>query len=460
MAADADPPGDVRRVSLAAPADTRGRRLVRLPVTISTPAGSSPMPRATERWRRLWKLSQRRHTAPRLPAVLVVADSFAFIGAAAVTGEISRRVLVMGALTLLLFYVGGLYRPRLTPSVLDHLPSLVGRALVAGAVVTGLGAFEDGRAGRVTLVASMLFAVLVVIVRGAVYGAMREVRRRGLLAHRTLIVGGGEVAGHLAKTLLEHPEIGLRPVGFLDDDPLLAPDQRPVPHVGASENLVDVILDEDIGNVVVAFGSMPESQVVDLLRECDRLACEIFFVPRLYELHAMHHDMEVVWGTPLVRMRRAPFRTAAWRMKRVMDVVVAALALVVLAPVLAACALSVRFSIGRTVLFRQQRVGLDGRPFMLLKFCSLLPADSTESAERWNVADDERITRVGRLLRRTSLDELPQLWNILRGDMSLVGPRPERPFFVTSFTERFPRYMARHRVPAGLTGAAQVAGLR
>jgi lipopolysaccharide/colanic/teichoic acid biosynthesis glycosyltransferase len=170
--------------------------------------------------------------------------------------------------------------------------------------------------------------------------------------------------------------------------------------------------------------------------------------------------MDMVWGIPLVRMQRAAFRSLAWRLKRLFDLVVGLTALVLLSPVLAACALAVRMEVGAGILFRQERVGLDGRPFTLLKFTSLKPADDNEAATRWSVAHDDRMGRVGRFLRRTSLDELPQLVNIVRGDMSLVGPRPERPVFVEEFTRRLPRYTARHRVPAGLTGAAQVNGLR
>ena len=437
-------------------APVSARRLLRA----DAPAQLTESPPSAKRRLQMWRASQRRNHAPRLPLALLAADVLAFAAAVAVADEISRRILLLGVLTLLLFWGGGLYRPRLTPSVLDDLPGLAGRALVAGAVVTGLGAFEDGRAGRVTLITAIGFAVLIVLGRALVYAGMRYARRQGRLGHRTLILGGGQVAGDLAETLLAHPEIGLRPVGFLDDDPLLPDGGRPVPLLGSSSDLVDVILDEDIGNVVVAFGSIPESEVVDLLRECDRLACEIFFIPRLYEVHSMHQDMEMVWGTPLVRMRRAPFRTLAWRAKRGMDIAVSAALLLFLTPVLATCALAVRVCVGRTVLFRQERVGLDGRPFTLLKFCSLQPRNDAESAQQWNVSHDERLTVVGRFLRRTSLDELPQLWNILRGDMSLVGPRPERPYFVDAFAREFPRYMARHRVPAGLTGAAQVAGLR
>ena len=133
--------------------------------------------------------------------------------------------------------------------------------------------------------------------------------------------------------------------------------------------------------------------------------------------------------------------------------------MVLFSPVLAVCALLSRRDTG-AVLFRQTRIGLDGRPFTLLKFCTLRPAKESEASTRWTIAEDGRLRTVGKILRRTSLDELPQLWNVVRGDMSLVGPRPERPFFVDEFTRQFPWYMARHRVPVGLTGWAQVHGLR
>ncbi len=232
-----------------------------------------------------------------------------------------------------------------------------------------------------------------------------------------------------------------------------------MPLLGGYEALSRVIVERAVDVVIVSYGRVREPEVVGMLRACDRLSCEIFFVPRLYELHAVTKDTEVLWGIPLVRLRRAPFRCTAWAVKRVGDVVVAGVALAVLAPVLALCALASRWETG-TVLFRQTRVGIDGRQFTLLKFCSMRPEAEGESSVRWNIATDQRLGPVGKILRRTSLDELPQLWNIFRGDMSLVGPRPERPYFVDEFTRQFPWYVARHRVPVGLTGWAQVHGLR
>lgn len=167
-----------------------------------------------------------------------------------------------------------------------------------------------------------------------------------------------------------------------------------------------------------------------------------------------------LWGFAVQPLRDGTNRPLGQGVKRAVDAVLATAGLLLAAPVMAACALAVRLSDGPGVIFRQERVGRHGSPFVLLKFRTLRPADVQESATRWNVASDGRMSRVGRMLRRTSLDELPQLWNVLRGDMSMVGPRPERPFFVAQFSRAHPGYQARHRMPVGITGLAQVNGLR
>jgi exopolysaccharide biosynthesis polyprenyl glycosylphosphotransferase len=396
----------------------------------------------------------------RLSMALVLVDLSCFGAALLVAGTAHPAFALLLLVLLGLNASGGYYRSRLTLSVLDELPGLAGRALVAGAVATSFKLVMDDRVGDRMLQTAALSALLTVFARTGLYSVVRRLRRRGQLSHPTLILGAGVVGGQVANILLEHPECGLRPVGFLDGDPLLAPEERPVPLLGGTAALARVLAEGDIRNVIVAYGATRESAVVDMLRTCDRLSCEIFLVPRLYEMQALGQEMDVAWGMPLVRLKRAPFRTSAWRLKRGFDATVAGFSLALLAPVLGLCALLVRLEGGPGVIFRQERVGLDGRPFTLLKFRSLAPATAEESASHWNVGSDSRLGPIGRMLRRTSLDELPQLWNILRGDMSLVGPRPERPYFVGLFDQQYPRYMARHRVPAGLTGWAQVHGLR
>jgi exopolysaccharide biosynthesis polyprenyl glycosylphosphotransferase len=392
-------------------------------------------------------------------AILLGADVAAFAGSVRLSAPIGPRTLALAALILCLFQAGGLYRLRLSLSVLDDTPAIVGRALAAGSAAMVVGAIEDGVAGFTRLETAAIFSAFALGGRAIAYAGIRAARRRHHLEQRTLLLGCGAVAGTLAANLLAHPEYGLRPEGMLDDDPLLGEADRPVPVLGRYDGLNDVVLRYAIDVVIVTFGAITEPSIVSMLRACDRLSCEIYFVPRLYELHAVASDTEVLWGIPLMRLRRAPFRSGAWTAKRITDVVLASLALLLLAPVLTVCAIGARLETG-CVLFRQTRIGLDGGPFTLLKFCSLRPAGESESKTLWNIAEDDRMRPFGRILRRTSLDELPQLWNILRGDMALVGPRPERPYFVDEFTRQFPWYRDRHRVPVGLTGWAQIHGLR
>jgi exopolysaccharide biosynthesis polyprenyl glycosylphosphotransferase len=447
------PRGD-RTVGTAKPAG-RARTVIALPDTAAAAAEvarrsaalSVPRGRATRRWR-------------RLPYLLAVVDCAVLALALALAGTGVWAASAQVVVTLVLLAQADLYRRRLVMSAVDDAPALATRALAGAACVMAAEVALGQTAPRSCLVAAGLVVVIGFALRAAAYAIVRTVRRRGSVGHPTLFLGGGTVSARLSRVLLEHPEYGLRPVGFLDDDPLLQADERPIPHLGSMDLVLEVIEEHGIDDVVVTYGSTPERDIVDILRRCDRSPCEIFLVPRLYEMHALGDAAEFVWGVPLLRLRRAAFRSSAWQAKRVFDVVASGLALAVLSPLLVLIPLAVKWELRGPVLFRQERVGLDGRLFTLLKFRSLSPASPGESAVTWNVGADSRLGRVGRFLRRTSLDELPQLFNILRGDMSIVGPRPERPFFVAEFSASDPRYGARHRVPAGLTGLAQVNGLR
>jgi len=392
---------------------------------------------------------------------LVALDVSAWAIGVAVAGTSNLLSVAFLVVMLSLLSAVGAYRSRLSLYLLDDSARLTARTLAAAAIVVSGDLLARGTGDYLALLATAAVTALVLcVLRGTGYALVRQARARGLVTHRTLVLGAGRVGAQMVDLLKEHPEYGLRPVGFLDNEPLLSADELPAPLLGGPDRLAATIVEEDIEDVIVAFGGLPGHDLVEVIRTCDRLQCEIFFVPRLYELHATGTGMDAVWGMPLIRHSRAAFRSPSWRVKRVVDVLVSAIALLVLAPVLLLAAIAVRLEGGPGLLFRQTRVGLDGRPFEVLKFRSLRPADESESQTRWNVAHDDRLGRVGSFIRQTSVDELPQLWNILRGDMSLVGPRPERPHFVDTFASTLPRYIARHRVPAGLTGWAQVHGLR
>lgn len=399
-------------------------------------------------------------------ALSVLADVAACLLAWLVTGVDARPALLMTMMIVLLFAGSKLYDSRLNLSALDDLPAIAGRWVIACAVVAIVGAGIDGRPMANVLDELQVLAfpltllILLIVVRAVAYAVIRWARRTGRVGHRALILGAGLVGHEIAQLLQDHPQYGLRPFCFLDRDPKVVDSMDGLPVLGGPEVLERTLVDNRIHVVIVAFSAMKESDMVPFIRTCDRLEAELFVVPRLYELHHVDGDMDTVRGVPLVRLRRSAYRSAMWRVKRLVDIALSGAALLLLSIPMAIVALGVRLDGGPGIIFKQERVGVDGRPVTVMKFRSMRPVNEAESQTNWNIAKDDRLSRFGKFIRKTSLDELPQLINILRGDMSVVGPRPERPYFVEQFQEMYPAYGARHRVPCGLTGWAAVNGLR
>jgi exopolysaccharide biosynthesis polyprenyl glycosylphosphotransferase len=364
--------------------------------------------------------------------------------------------LAFGAILVLLFHDGGLYRSRLVLSVLDDLPCILRRWLMAVALLLGTSLLFGVHTG---LEHAFAVGVAVVATRALLYFLVRSLRRSGTVAHPTIVVGAEHAGRDVVSQLRAHPECGLRLLGFIDresDDLVgLSP-----PLIGGPSEVTAVLERHQPHALLLTPGVMREDEAVTLVRACQKYRCEVFVLPRLHEVTQVGHGMDFLGDLPLIRLRRAAYRTLSWQLKRLVDIVFSGLALLVLSPVLALCAIAVRLEGGPGVIFRQERIGRDGIRFQLLKFRSMRPTNEQESQTQWNIATDNRVGPVGRLLRITSLDELPQLFNILRGDMSVVGPRPERPHFVDEFSLRYRGYSARHRVPCGLTGWAQIHGLR
>ncbi len=351
--------------------------------------------------------------------------------------------------------ISGSHRVRINPRLADDFAGIIARLTLPILAVAPF-ASSDTELGHFVRVVPLAIA-FVLLGRGVAYVIVREARARGFIHEPTLIIGAGKLGVQAAKTLQDHPEYGLVPVGFLDsfDDEGL-----PIPILGDVRELEGVVREFAIQRVIVAFGGTRENDLVPVIRECDRLPVEVHVMPRFFELGVSHEGpfTDDLWGIPLIRLRRAALRTAAWRTKRVFDFVLASFGIVLSAPLFLVGAVAVKLSSPGPVFFRQKRIGQRGEIFECLKFRTLRENDDSDTT--WSVSDDERRTRVGAILRRTSLDELPQLFNVLRGEMSLVGPRPERPFFVDRFRVAVPGYDDRHRVPVGITGWAQIHGLR
>ena len=410
------------------------------------------VPRVTSRAVRVTARWQGRGLNLVVPALDLAALAVALLVVPA-AGWAGVALVVLVALGLA---TAGSYRVRISPRLAAELPSLAAKVALPAvplAIVVG-----EGPTLIPLLKLSLVAAGLVGLARLVSYAAVRVARASGLLLEPTLIIGAGKLGQQVAETLHEHQEYGLVPVGFLDgfdDSDLLLPVLDDV------ENLDAVLREFEVRRVIVAFGSHREERMIQVLRACGEAHVEVHVLPRFFELGVTPagRDTDDIWGIPLLRVKRSALRTSSWRMKRVFDVVVAGGALVACAPVFIAAAVAVRLSSSGPVLFRQKRVGQRGQLFELLKFRTLREVESDTDVS-WYDADDDRRTWIGELLRKTSVDELPQLLNVVRGDMSLVGPRPERPHFVDQFNVAITRYDDRHRVPVGMTGWAQIHGLR
>jgi exopolysaccharide biosynthesis polyprenyl glycosylphosphotransferase len=378
-------------------------------------------------------------------------------------------LLVYPILVLLLLVGRGMYVLRLRTDILEEARRiLAATALAAMAIIT----FEVLRGMDqigYDVVRPWLFTTAYLLAgRVALLVIESRAARRREVGRRTLIVGAGRVGRLVANRLSQCEEYGLRPVGFLDKEPLDDQGEDAPPVLGASWDLRRLVDKERIEHVVITFSTAPHSVLTRVANECHELGVGVSVVPRLFESFNDRSSLDRLGGVPLLTVRRPNPTGVEFALKYVFDRVMAALLLVLVAPVFAAAALAVWLSIGRPVLFRQTRVGRDNVVFEMLKFRTMRPPSddvrdlSTELLP--NTApggvDADRRTSVGTFLRKHSLDELPQLINVLAGEMSIVGPRPERPEYVELFRERVPRYGDRHRVKAGITGWAQVNGLR
>jgi exopolysaccharide biosynthesis polyprenyl glycosylphosphotransferase len=293
-----------------------------------------------------------------------------------------------------------------------------------------------------------------------------------------LIMGAGLVGAQVARRLETHPEYGLVPIGFLDEDPRSVAEVggRDVAVLGTVEDLEDTVRRTGVKHLIVAFSSVADARVSRLIQLCQELGVDVSVVPRMFDTINQRVGYDTVGGLPLMSFAAVDPDGLQFALKHALDRVLALILLIILSPVIVGAALAVRLSSPGPALFSQRRVGRDGRVFSFYKFRSMrVPERLVDGDEEDVTALDfllggdtapggvegaDRRTAVGRFLRGTSLDELPQLFNVLRGEMSLVGPRPERPEFVELFRQDVVRYVDRHRVKSGITGWAQVHGLR
>jgi Undecaprenyl-phosphate glucose phosphotransferase len=375
----------------------------------------------------------------------------------------------------LAFQLQGVYRLRRGRSrVDDFFAVLIGSilAVVLGVISTlyvqVYYASEEAKASgayEVSQIVWALFLGLNVLFTYSSREAVRELLERrwraGIGLKRILIAGAGDLGRMVADRILQHRELGYQVVGFVDDraggDHL---GYRGLPLLGTLSEVGEIAQRERVDHLYVALALEEHSKLLDLIEITSREFIDVKVVPDLLQFIALRARLEDLDGLPIININDVPLQGFNTWVKRSIDVAVSAVALLLLSLPLAIIAALVRLTSEGPIFYRQERMGLDGKAFNVYKFRSMPEGAENDTGPVWARDDDPRATRIGRWLRRFDLDELPQFWNVLRGDMSIVGPRPERPYFVEQFKHRIPQYMLRHKVKAGITGWAQVNGWR
>jgi Undecaprenyl-phosphate glucose phosphotransferase len=373
------------------------------------------------------------------------------------------------------FQLQGLYRLRRGRSrVDDFFAVFVGSILtvVFGIVATlyvqtyfapasarARGAFE------VSQPVWAIFLVFNVLLTFASREAVREMLERrwraGIGLKRILIAGAGELGRLVADKILEHRELGYQIVGFVDDR--AAGDHlgyRGLPLLGTIDDAAEISARESVDHLYIALPPEQHVRMLELIESTSRECVDVKVVPDLLQVIALRARLEDLDGIPVININDVPLQGFNTIVKRAIDMAISSAALLALAVPFFIIATLVRLTSRGAVFYRQERMGLDGKPFMIYKFRSMYDDAEAETGPVFASHNDPRRTPIGKLLRRTNIDELPQLWNVLRGEMSIVGPRPERPSFVAVFKDKIPQYMLRHKVKAGMTGWAQVNGWR
>ena len=379
---------------------------------------------------------------------------------------------VIAALVPLAFQIQGLYRLRRGRTrVDDFFAVLVGSIL---AVLAGVAISLYARAYYPALrefhpISRAVWGLFLGMTVLFTYTSREVVRdlllrrwRAGIGLKRVLIVGSGDLGRMVADRILDHSELGFKLVGFMDDQAVMSDTigYRGLPVLGPISDTPQVCQNEQVDDIYVALPLDQHLKMLGVVEFASRECINLHVVPDLLQFIALRARLEDLDGLPLISINDVPLRGFNSVVKRITDIALSAGVIVVGAIPAAIVSMLIKRSSPGPVFYTQERMGLDGKAFKVYKFRSMPVDAENASGPVWAREDDPRATRVGRWLRRSDFDELPQFWNVLRGDMSIVGPRPERPFFVEQFKHRIPSYMLRHKVKAGITGWAQVNGWR
>ena len=304
-------------------------------------------------------------------------------------------------------------------------------------------------------------AILDIAMRLGVWQILTNMRKKGRFVRNVLLVGYSHAAEEFIDRVLTNPQWGYNIRGILDDRVEAGTEYKGIKVLGRIDNLMVILPENHLDEIDITLGLGEYYRLENIVALCEKSGVHTKFIPDYYNIIPTKPYTEDLLGLPVINIRYVPLsNTFNAMLKRILDIIGSLICIALFSPVMLVFAILVRASSPGPILFRQERVGLHNSKFMMYKFRSMVMQDSSKEKKAWTVRDDPRVTKVGKFMRKTSIDELPQLFNVLKGDMSLVGPRPERPYFVEKFQEEIPRYMIKHQVRPGMTGWAQVHGLR
>ena len=303
--------------------------------------------------------------------------------------------------------------------------------------------------------------VLTTLCRQVIRNVLQYFRGKGYNLKYILLVGYSRAAEEYINRINANPQWGYVVRGILDDRVPRGTMYKGVKVLGQIDNLMIILPENKLDEIAITLALQDYGRLEEIVDLCEKSGVHTKFIPDYNSMIPSKPYTEDLMGLPVINIRYVPLtNTLNLVSKRIVDIVGSAAGLVLVSPIMLACAIAVKLSGPGPIIFKQERVGLHNRTFQMYKFRTMEQQQESAEKKAWTVKDDPRVTKVGKFLRRTSLDEFPQLYNILRGDMSLVGPRPERPLFVEKFKEEIPRYMIKHQVRPGLTGWAQINGYR
>ncbi len=364
---------------------------------------------------------------------------------------------------LILYRIFGLYDPQRRSKISSEAYKLIKANFIGIFIITTiLFLLDKANFSRYMLfLFGILTTIISIIERGTLRFILRNIRSKGYNLKHILIVGGGDLAEKIVKQIEKQEYIGYNIIGYLDDN--IDKNELILGHeiLGTIDDLEQIILNEHIDQIIIAISPRHVTLLDKIINTCEKHGVKAEFVPDYYRYFPSKPSMDQIGNIPLINIRYVPLDDPIKKiLKRILDLICAIGGIIVFSPILIFTAIIIKLTSPGPILFKQERVGLNRKIFQMYKFRSMKVQTEDDEKLGWTTEDDPRKTKFGSFIRHKNIDELPQLINIIKGDMSLIGPRPERPYFVDKFREEIPKYMIKHHVRPGMTGWAQVHGWR